>query len=80
LCKLLEAERVENMHMKIERTGEQGQEGQQEKKVNSIRYTYKLGKGISSVKGGIKVLEDLDYPIEIINDTRNMIHGIDVEV
>jgi MutS domain V len=88
LCKLLEAERVENMHMKIERAGEgqeQGQQegqgqGQQEKKVNSIRYTYKLGKGISSVKGGIKVLEDLDYPIEIINDTRNMIHGVDVEV
>ena len=71
------------MHMKIERIGEQGQQegqGQQEKKVNSIRYTYKLGKGISSVKGGIKVLEDLDYPIEIINDTRNMIHGVDVEV
>ena len=83
LCTLLEAERVENMHMKIERTGEQGQQegqGQQEKKVNSIRYTYKLGKGISSVKGGIKVLEDLDYPIEIINDTINMIHGVDVEV
>jgi hypothetical protein len=82
LCKLLEAERVENMHMKIKRTGEQGQEqGQKEKKEpNSIRYTYKLGKGISSVKGGIKVLEDLDYPIEIINDTRNMIHGVDVEV
>ena len=84
LCTLLEAERVENMHMKIERTGEQGQgqqEGQEDKKkANSIRYTYKLGKGISSVKGGIKVLEDLDYPIEIINDTRNMIHGVDVEV
>ena len=82
LCKLLEAERVENMHMKIKRTGEQGQEqGQKDKKEpNSIRYTYKLGKGISSVKGGIKVLEDLDYPIEIINDTRNMIHGVDVEV
>ena len=86
LCKLLEAERVENMHMKIERTGGVGQgqgqgQGQGERKEsNSIRYTYKLGKGISSVKGGIKVLEDLDYPIEIINDTRNMIHGIDVEV
>ena len=65
--------------MKIERTGEQGQ-GASEKKPNSIKYTYKLGKGISSVKGGIKVLEDLDYPIEIINDTRNMIHGVDVEV
>lgn len=74
LCKLLETERVKNMHMKIERIGEQGQ-GQ-----DVIRYTYKLGKGISCVKGGIKVLEDLDYPIEIINDTKNMIHGVDVEV
>ena len=86
LCKLLEAEHVENMHMKIERTncgqGQQGQgQGDEDKKEpNSIKYTYKLGKGISSVKGGIKVLEDLDYPIEIINDTRNMIHGVDVEV
>ena len=78
LCKLLEAERVENMHMKIKRTGGQGQKDKKEQ--NSIKYTYKLGKGISSVKGGIKVLEDLDYPIEIINDTRNMIHGVDVEV
>jgi DNA mismatch repair ATPase MutS len=82
LCKLLEAQHVENLHMKIERIDEQEErhEGQAEKKANSIRYTYKLGKGISSVKGGIKVLEDLDYPIEIINDTRNMIHGVDVEV
>jgi hypothetical protein len=39
---------------------------------------YKLGKGISSVKGGIKVLQDLDYPIEIINDTKRIIN-IDVE-
>ena len=68
------------MHMKIERIGKQGQGEGEGKVVNSIRYTYKLGKGISSVKGGIKVLEDLDYPIEIINDTRNMIHGVDVEV
>lgn len=77
------------MHMKIKRTTNdgqqegQGQEGQgqeDKKEPNSIKYTYKLGKGISSVKGGIKVLEDLDYPIEIINDTRNMIHGVDVEV
>jgi hypothetical protein len=84
LCKLLEAEHVENMHMKIKRTtngGQQGGQGQEDKKEsNFIKYTYKLGKGISSVKGGIKVLEDLDYPVEIINDTRNMIHGVDVEV
>jgi DNA mismatch repair ATPase MutS len=72
LCKLLEAECVENMHMKIERAIVEGQD--------AIRYTYKLGKGISCVKGGIKVLEDLDYPIEIITDTKNMIHDVDVEV
>jgi len=73
LCKLLEAERIENMHMKIKRVADATN-------TNSIRYLYKLGKGISSVKGGVKVLEDLDYPIEIINDTKNMIHGVDVEV
>jgi ABC-type multidrug transport system fused ATPase/permease subunit len=72
LCKLLEAERVENMHMKIEREMVEEQD--------AIKYTYKLGKGISCVKGGIKVLEDLDYPIEIIMDTKNMIHGVDAEV
>ncbi len=80
LCKLLEVERVENMHMKIEKICGQGQGQEEKKELNSIRYTYKLGKGISSVKGGIKVLQDLDYPIEIINDTRNMIHCVDVEV
>jgi len=80
LCKLLEAERVENMHMKIEKIGGPRQGESEKKEPNTIRYTYKLGKGISSVKGGIKVLEDLDYPIEIINDTRNTIHGVDVEV
>jgi len=85
LCKLLEAENVVNMHMKIQKNTsiecQTQQQGQQEKKeVNLIKYTYKLGKGISSVKGGIKVLEDLDYPVEIINYTKNMIHDIDVEV
>ena len=76
LCKLLEAERVENMHMKIKRVAD----ATNTTNANSIQYLYKLGKGISSVKGGVKVLEDLDYPIEIINDTKNMIHGVDVEV
>ena len=75
LCTLLETENIQNMHMKIEKHVRQGQCG---KEINSIRYLYKLDKGISSVKGGIKVLEDLDYPIEIINDTKNIIN-IDVE-
>jgi len=36
---------------------------------NSIKYTYKLDKGISKVKGGISVLRDMNYPAEIINNT-----------
>ena len=72
LCKLLEAENIQNMHMKIEKEIAFGKEG------ISMKYLYKLGKGISSVKGGIKVLQDLDYPIEIINDTKRIIN-IDVE-
>lgn len=64
LCELLEDENVQNMHMKIELC-ESGQ----------IKYLYKLDKGISSIKGGIKVLEDLDYPVEIINSTRVIINS-----
>ena len=79
LCKLLEAERVENMHMKIKKVDVRDA-ATNTTNANSIQYLYKLGKGISSVKGGVKVLEDLDYPIEIINDTKNMIHFVDAEV
>jgi len=34
-----------------------------------IKYTYKLEKGISKIKGGINVLTDLNYPKEIIDNT-----------
>jgi len=64
LCELLQDENVQNMHMKIELC-ENG----------IIKYLYKLDKGISSIKGGIKVLEDLDYPAEIINSTRVIINS-----
>jgi hypothetical protein len=37
---------------------------------NKLNYTYKLDKGISNVKGGINVLTDLNYPSEIINNTK----------
>ena len=36
------------------------------KKGNSFEYTYKLVKGISTVKGGLKVLSDMNYPNEIL--------------
>jgi hypothetical protein len=70
LCELLQDENVQNMHMKIElcENGESGESCQ-------IKYLYKLDKGISSIKGGIKVLEDLDYPAEIINSTRVIINS-----
>jgi len=63
LCELLQNENVQNMHMKIEMSGQDGQ----------IKYLYQLDKGISSIKGGIKVLEDLDYPEDIITSTRDII-------
>jgi DNA mismatch repair ATPase MutS len=34
-----------------------------------FKYTYKMAKGISTIKGGVKVLKDLDYPQEIIDTT-----------
>ena len=34
-------------------------------------YKYKLKKGISRIKGAIRVLKDLEYPIEILNDIEN---------
>ena len=37
---------------------------------DGFKYTYTLKKGISEVKGGLKVLSDMDYPEEIINNTR----------
>jgi len=32
-----------------------------------FEYTYKIKKGISKIKGGIRVLKDMDYPAEIIH-------------
>jgi DNA mismatch repair ATPase MutS len=43
------------MEVVVENTGE-------------FNYTYKLKKGISTLKGGIKVLKDLGYPEEILKE------------
>ena len=37
----------------------------------TFNYTYKLVKGISSIKGGLRVLKDMEYPDEIINEIEN---------
>jgi hypothetical protein len=39
---------------------------------NDFSYTYKMKEGISEVHGGIKVLNDMNYPSEIINNTKNI--------
>jgi DNA mismatch repair ATPase MutS len=45
---------------------------------DDFMYTYKLTKGISHIKGGIKVLNDLKYPVEIINETKLLIKEVNV--
>jgi energy-coupling factor transporter ATP-binding protein EcfA2 len=40
---------------------------------NSVEYLYKFKKGISNIKGGIKVLYDLEYPEIIINNTKHIL-------
>ena len=47
-------------------------------KENDFKYTYELKNGISSIKGGIKVLKDLDYPEEIIMSTKKLIKEINI--
>jgi DNA mismatch repair ATPase MutS len=42
-------------------------------KVNeTLKYKYYLKEGISEVKGGIKVLYDMEYPTEIINNLNKL--------
>jgi len=57
LCNLFDNKQMENCHMHTERTGD------------TFSYTYELKKGVSTVKGGFKVLEDMNYPREIIDNT-----------
>jgi DNA mismatch repair ATPase MutS len=65
LCQRLEKETgMHNYHMQID-TGE-----------DDFKYTYKMEKGISQIKGGVKVLKDLDYPSEIINNTNELLKVI----
>jgi DNA mismatch repair ATPase MutS len=40
-----------------------------EEKNKKLVYTYKMEKGISHVKGVINILEEMNYPKEIIDDT-----------
>ena len=62
LCKKFErTPHINNYHMEVEEKGD------------DILYTYKMKKNISTIKGGVKVLRDLDYPAEIIQNTMAVI-------
>ncbi len=66
LCRNLEKnKKIVNMHMGIANANVAGNAGQ--KKPNDFSYTFLLKKGISTVKGGRKVLRDLNYPAEMLS-------------
>lgn len=37
----------------------------------ALKYTYKLKRGVSKIQGAIKILEQMNYPSEIINSVKN---------
>jgi DNA mismatch repair ATPase MutS len=41
-----------------------------------FNYLYTLRPGISSIKGGIKVLYDLQYPASIVDATRRILSSL----
>ena len=45
---------------------------------NSFDYTYKLIEGISYIKGGTKVLKELNYPKTIVNSVNNVLNDITI--
>lgn len=47
-------------------------------KDDDFEYTYKLIKGISQIKGGVKVLKDLEYPDDIIQNTKNLLNSLKI--
>lgn len=63
VCKRLDNNSaIINFHMKTENKNENG----------DFNYTYMLKKGISELRGGLKILNDMNYPKEIINKTREL--------
>jgi DNA mismatch repair ATPase MutS len=63
LCNNLKSNtNVKNYHMSVNML-----------KDHNVEYLYKFKKGISTIKGGIKVLYDLEYPEEIIKNTKKIL-------
>ena len=64
LCKKLEPI-MDNNHMDVTKLDD-----------FNFKYTYQMGPGISSVRGGLKVLYDLHYPEYILNESNKILGGI----
>jgi hypothetical protein len=63
LCKNLKSNtNVKNYHMSVNVMED-----------HNVEYLYKFKKGISTIKGGIKVLYDLEYPEAIISNTKKIL-------
>ena len=54
-------ELIDNYHMQTQKTDD------------NFKYTYLMKPGISTIRGGIKVLHDMNYPQEIIDETEKML-------
>ena len=70
LCKRLskyQNKTITNKHMKVNKNNQ-----------GDFTFTYKMINNISEIKGGIKVLKDLDYPSKIIESTENIINKLNV--
>ena len=64
LCTLLKDD-IQNNHMDVEKIDN-----------FNFNYTYRLNPGISTIKGGLKVLYDLNYPDEILEMSNKIIQTI----
>jgi hypothetical protein len=63
LCKNLKSNNcVKNYHMSVNMLED-----------HKVEYLYKFKKGVSTIKGGIKVLYDLEYPESIIANTKKIL-------
>ena len=61
MCEIIQGETIQNKHMDvIEENGD-------------FKYSYKFIEGVSNIKGGIKVLKDLQYPPSIIENTQKIL-------
>jgi hypothetical protein len=40
------------------------------KEKGELEYTYKIVKGISKIQGAVRILEQMNYPKEIIDEVR----------